>query len=154
MRWIVASGALLAAITVAGCGSSYSKADFISRADAICETAFRQTHTIAPPAAGGGAAQQLTALASYLQRVTPVVESETSDLSKLRRPAADRALLERYLAALRAAVAQYRELGRAAAAGDVSGVAEAESALAAGDAQALAARYGLRSCGDAGATVA
>jgi hypothetical protein len=86
--------------------------------------------------------------------VTPVVEWETSALSKLRRPAADRALLERFLAALRAAVAQYRELGRAAAAADVGGVAAAESALAAGDAQALAARYGLRSCGAAGATVA
>jgi hypothetical protein len=127
----------------------------VARADAICTGAVRQTRSIPPPAAAQAAGAQYTALASYLNGVVPVLESEASQLRALRRPpgsASDRALLERYFAALAQTVASYKSLATAARNGDEAGVASAEAALGSSPVYSLAESYGLRSCGTPGAT--
>lgn len=132
----------------AGCGSSYTRSDFVARANAICAGALRDVRAIAPP--GGG-------LGKYMAGVLPIVESEVSELRALRPPpesASDRELLERYRTALAATVAQYRQLAASADQGDPQGVADAEAALRASPVDSLALSYGLRTCGNAGATVA
>jgi hypothetical protein len=153
------SGRSLAVVAVAallcGCGS-YTKADFIARADAICASAVRKARTVAPPSSGDSAAQRRSALAGYLAAVLPIVRSESSSLLDLRLPTqkpGQRAALAGYLRALTAAVGEYRELAAAAKRGDGAGVTSAEAALRVSKVGADAASYGLRSCATPGATV-
>lgn len=133
---------------LAGCGgSSYSKRDFLARADAICASALRQTRSIPPG----------TDLAAYAAAVLPVIQSEADQLRALRRPAdsaRDRATLDQYFAALGQTVGDYRELAAAAKGGDQQTVANAEASLASSPLDSLAASYGLSSCGAPSATVA
>jgi hypothetical protein len=157
MRFVPATVAVLAlAGVLAGCGS-YTKQDFIDRADAICASTTRQTRLIAPPAFTHAKAEQLHALAGYTAHVLPLVQSEATQLRALPLPkedARDRAAIAGYLAGLGKVVADYRKLETAAAKTDAPGVTSAEAALSASPIATLAARYGLRSCGTAGATSA
>ncbi len=146
--------ATLAAL-LAACGS-YTKRDFIARADAICASTARETRSIAAPSFAQAGRQQQRALAGYLAAVLPVVESERTQLQALKRPpgsASDRGLLARYLASSARAVGAYRVLAAAARRGEAPGVASAEAALRANPVASLAASYGLRVCGTPGATV-
>jgi hypothetical protein len=132
---------------IAGCGSSYTKSDFIARADAICASALRQTRSIAPT----------TALGEYVAAVVPIVQSEATELRALKSPpqdARDEAALAKYFGALTQEVENYRKLGAAAKRGDGQGVTNAEAALRASPAASLATGYGLRACGTPGATSA
>jgi hypothetical protein len=140
---------------LAGCAGSYTKRDFVARADAICASAVRQTRSIAPPSLTSSAAHQMRALAGYLAEVSPVVRSEAAQLRALRRPTEDgraRATLARYLGALARAAGDYTALAASARRGELQGVASAEAALRASPVASLAARYGLRSCATPGAT--
>jgi hypothetical protein len=153
------TGSIIAtAITIAaasgGCGS-YTKHDFIARADAICANALRATRSIA---LGGTAAatQDPAALAAYLRRALPIIHTEATQLHALRRPsdtARDHALLTRYLQAVTETAAAYRRLAVAAQHRDPQAVANAGAALRSNPGAALASRYGLRTCGASGATV-
>ena len=141
--------AFLFACGLAGCGSSApTKRDVIARGDAICETAFRDAHSIPPPATKGGGGPSLSGLADYLRRVTPVVEAEVAGLRALPRPAQDHALLEHYIVAMTASARWYHALATAAAQGDPAGVAGALAALRASLATSLAASYGFGSCAE------
>lgn len=150
---VAASTALLALL--AGCGS-YTRADFIARADAICASTLRAERTIAAPRFTPGAAGQLSTLAAYLSRAAPLVQSQSGQLRALPRPsedARDRALLTRYLAASARAAGDYAALAAAAQRNDAREVLAAEAALRSSPTTALAITYGLRTCGGAGATV-
>jgi hypothetical protein len=148
MRRLRGTAALLALAVLAGCGS-YTKHDFIARADAICASTVRQTRLIPPPSFGRDPAQRLRALAGYVARVLPLVRAEATQLRSLRRPtqsAAERASLAGFLAAFAAVVGDYQNLATATSAGDGAGVARAEASLTTSSVGALAAGYGLRSC--------
>ncbi len=150
-----AAPTLVLALLAAACGS-YTKADFTARADAICASSLRQLRSLAPPSFGSGEVQQRLSLDAYLERALPIVSSEASALRALRRPPGDphqRAELDRYMQALARNVADYRQLARAAAAGDVSALVRAEHALERDDVDSLAAAYGILSCGAPGATI-
>ena len=151
-------GILLIALLAAGCGgSSYTKSDFVARANAICSGALRQTRSIAPPSATQASGGQDGALAAYLSSVVPVLEREASQLKELRRPPGserEKTTLGLYLAALTRTVAEYKSLAAAAKRGDDQAVADAEAALSSSPVYSLAASYGLRSCGTPGATTA
>jgi hypothetical protein len=157
VRFVGGTCAVLAlAAVLPGCGAgSYTKTDFVARADAICTSAVRQTRSIAAPSFNRPAAGQLSALADYLAAVLPIVQSEAAQLRALRRPTQDApagATLARYLASVAQAASDYRALAAAAKRGDAQGVANAEAALRASPVASLATGYGLRSCGVPGAT--
>jgi hypothetical protein len=147
----IALGATYLAL-LGGCGS-YTKQDFVARADAICSSALRQIRTIPPPSSSA----RLNELAAYLREVLPVAQAESRQLHALKVPggsASEHRTLARYLAALSGTVQAYGRLAAAAAAGDPAGVAAAEAALRDSPSAALAAAYGLHSCGSARGTVA
>jgi hypothetical protein len=138
-------------LLVAGCGSSYSRQDFVDRANGICANAVRQTRAIP----SSGAPQKNRALAEYLTQALPIAQSEADQLRALRRPPGtdrEKAALTKYFSALTQQVTAIRRLKTAAAGGDSQGVAIAEAALTATQASSLAAKYGLRSCANPGAT--
>jgi hypothetical protein len=148
-------GLLALAAMVAGCGGgSYTKSDFVARANAICTSTLRQTRALSPPASTshpGGA------LAAYLGQLVPLVQSEADQLRALKRPAdngQDSATLTAYYRALEQIVENYKQLETAARRGDTQTVADVEATLRASPVAALAASYGLRSCGTPGSTSA
>jgi hypothetical protein len=150
----LAIGLAIVAATIGGCGSSgESKSDFVARANAICETAVRDVRDVTLPSASGDGTS-LSALSRYLHSVTPVVEGEVKQLRALPRPAADRALLDRYLNALASSAAEYRVLGDAARHRDRAALAGAVGVLRASPAAQLAARYGLAECAGSAGTAA
>jgi hypothetical protein len=143
---------LIALLTGCG-GGGYDKSDFIAEADGICTNSLRQTRAIAPPTS----ASETGAMAAYLSRLVPLVESEADQLRKLKRPpgnARDRLMLSQYFAALEKTVTAYRALEAAARGGDSDTIASVEATLRASPVAALATAYGIRSCGTPGATVA
>ena len=149
MRRLEAIVAILSlAALLAGCGSKYTKSDFVARADGICTNAVREIRSLNAPTAAAG--QELHALSRYLAKVLPIVQSEASQIRALKRPGGDPTALERYLSAQAEVVAQY---GRGAAPrGDEQGVASAEAKLQASPVASQAAQYGLHACGTPGGT--
>ena len=135
---------------LAGCGSKYTKRDFVARADGICTNAVRDIRSLTPPSATQG--QGLRALSQYLAKVLPIVQSEANQIRALKRPSGDQLALDRYLSAQAAVVAQYRRLAAAAKRGDEQGAATAEARLLASPVTELATQYGLRDCGTPGGT--
>ncbi len=156
MRRVRGTAAFLALAVLVGCGS-YTKHDFIARADAICASTVRQTRLIPPPSFTSSPAQRLRALAGYVTKVLPLVRTEATQLRALRRPsqsATEQASLTSFVAAFGEVVGDYERLATATSAGDRAGVARAEASLTASPVAALAARYGLRSCAAASSTSA
>lgn len=146
-------GLLALTVVVAGCGgSSYTKSDFVARADAICTGTLRQARALTPPAS---TSQRGGALAVYLGQLVPLVQSEANQLRALKRPrdnARDSATLSAYYRALAQIVANYRQLQAAAARGDTQTVTDVEATLRASPIADLAASYGLQTCGTPGST--
>jgi hypothetical protein len=142
--------AVVLAALLEGCGS-YTKRDFVASANAICASAVRQTRLVAPPSS-----QQLAALAPYLAKLTPILESEARQIRTLQHPSAtkpEQAALERYLTALTQFVNDFKALAAAAQTGSRQALASAGAALRVSSLDSAAASYGLRSCGTPGATV-
>jgi hypothetical protein len=130
-------------------GHTATKHDVIAQADAICSASLRDVRSVAPPAAGQSS---LASLSAYLDKVLPIVEKESADTRALPRPAKDRALIDRYVAAVTAAESEYREMAAAAAHNDRATVAQALAALRSSPATVLATQYGLTQCGAAAGT--
>lgn len=156
-RHALISGLVTVALLLSACGGSGShntKADFVARANAICTKTLNQTRAITPPAS----TQPGGALAAYLGRLVPLLQSEADQIRALKRPttgtAQDRQVLSQYLAALGQVVVAYRQLETAAKHGDAQTIATVEATLRSNPAADLAASYGLRSCGTPGTTAA
>jgi hypothetical protein len=146
-RLTVLAAACLAA---AACGGhTVTKKDVIARANGICITALRAARSLPPPAGGTGSP---AALAGYLDKLVPIVDKEASQTRALPRPAQDRAVLNRYVAAVTAGARQYRALATAAKQGDAAAVTQGLAALRASPAAALAAQYGLTRCNASAST--
>jgi len=148
---LLALAAVAAPLTGCG-GSSYTKSDFVARADGICSSTLRQTRALSPPTATSGAA-----VSAYLGKLVPLVQSEADQLRALKRPAdtaRDQATLTAYFAALGQVVDAYRRLQAAAARGDDQTMADVEATLNANPVASLAASYGLKACGTPGSTSA
>jgi hypothetical protein len=144
-----AVAALTTICLLAACGGGHqaTKKDVIARANGICVSTLRGVRNVPPPAG-----TSLTALATYLGRVQPIIDQEAADTRALPRPAQDRAVLNRYVAAVSAGAAQYHAAATAAKNGDSAGVSQALSALRDNAAPALAAQYGLGECSAAAGT--
>lgn len=137
----------LAALVVSACGGhTATKQDVIARGNAICAGAVRDLQATPPPAGGE---TSLPGLAAYLSAIMPILQREVSNLKALPRPAADRALLDRYVSAVAQSGATYRALAAAARRGDQDGVNQVLAQLEANPASSLAARYGLNQCAGA-----
>lgn len=129
------------ATAVAGCGShAVTRAQVIARADAICANTL-------------GAVRVSQAGRGHVAAVVPLIGREVRLLVALPRPAAEPGLLDRYLAAMRASLAQWRTLAAAQLRGSSAAAGAALAALSDSPAPELAARYGMRECAAAGATV-
>ncbi len=142
----------MAAAVLAGCGSTYTKQDFVAQADGICASALRELRSVAAQSQPtAGSAQQ----AAYFASVARVVKSEAAELHALPRPhddAGDGATRRSYVDSVAQVAAEFSALAAAARTGDAGGLAAAEAALRASPVDSLAARYGLHDCATAGTT--
>jgi hypothetical protein len=141
---------LAASLALCACGgTAITKKDVIARGNQICETAASAVRSVSPPNS-----ESLAALAQYYKRVAPIVATEVKQLQALPRPSPDRALLNRYLAAITSSASEYEALAAAARNGDSGALASAGAALRANPAAGLAARYGIAGCGVSSGTAA
>ena len=147
-RSLVLAPASAAALALGGCGGqTATKKDVIAQADAICASALRAVRATPPPAA-----TSLSALSPYLEQVVQVVDKEVASLRKLPRPAQDRALLDRWLAAESRSRSEYATLATAAHRGDRQATTQALATIGASPAPELAKRYGALQCANASST--
>jgi hypothetical protein len=137
------------------CGDTFTKAEFMHQADAICASALRQLRALAPPSFAGSTSQRRRTLSAYSSRELGIVQAERRQLGSLPKPSQSPrqdALLRRYLSALDRVASALRSLAGAERGGDAAATAGATSSLAGNPVDGLAAAYGLRSCASAGAT--
>jgi hypothetical protein len=131
-------------LVVTACGGhTVTKRDVVARANAICFNTLIAVRSVPPPA---GDPSSPTALAGYLHTVLPIIEKEASDTRALPRPAKDRAVLDRYVAAVTAGAKLNGSLAADAKRGDSAAVSSDLAALRESPGPALAARYGLIRC--------
>jgi hypothetical protein len=145
----------LVGMLVAACGSTYTRADFIRRADGICLSTTRALRSLTPPQFTGSAVQQQLSLSRYLARVSPLVSAESRRLAGLPKPPgrpADAALLQRWLRAVHDSASDIHVLGDSERAGDPAFIAAARTALGALPVVKLASRYGMKACAGPGAS--
>jgi hypothetical protein len=136
-------------LAVAGCGSSVTKQDIVTRGDAICANTLRQVRAVPAPTG-----TSTTSLAAYYARVAPIIGSEAAAVRKLPRPPQDERALNSWISSVTLVASYYRALANAARLGDRQAIATADAALRGSDAATLAGRYGLRVCtGSAGTAV-
>jgi hypothetical protein len=149
---------LWAALLISGCGSTVTKHDVIKRANAICANTLRDVRALVPPTPSGNRGGRFSVGVPdtrYLNALAGLIQTEAGQLSKLPRPARDRALLSQYIAAVDRVAAGYRRLATASKQGSNGRVAAILSALRANPAPALATRYGMTVCaGSSGTAVA
>ncbi len=137
-------------IAATACGGhAATKDDVIARGNAICAGALRDLRATPSPASGR---TSLANLAAYMDAVLPIVQREVSNLRALPRPAANRRLLNQYVAAVSRSASTYRSLAQAARRGDQAGVNQALATLQGNPAATLAGRYGISQCASAGGT--
>jgi hypothetical protein len=140
-------GAVAASCVLAGCGGKpATRASVIARGDAICASAGRALANL--PATNDASGTTVDFV-----RAAPIVHREASALNALPRPAADRTVLEHFLAAESQLAAGYHRLAAAQRSGDDAAEQRGISALARNDAASLARRYGLTQCSAEAATV-
>jgi hypothetical protein len=156
-RWGLAL--CVAGLAASGCGggggasddggdAASAKADYVSRADAVCRKATAERQTVVVPGMRVEGPRRNAKIALYASRVKPVYLRALASLRALHPPAADRARLDAMLGTFDGAFALIDPLVAAARADSEEEGASlyfswVETARRAGD---LAAAYGLKDC--------
>jgi hypothetical protein len=113
----------------------------IARGNGICIASLDAIRAVPPPAGASA-----TALATYLNKVRPIVTHEASQLAALPRPDERKATLDAFVAAFARTDHAYRQAAAAATRGDARGAAQALATLHSSRVAALARTYGLDDC--------
>ena len=109
---------LLAVVSLAGCGGggsahehALSKAQFISRADAVCVTGDKRINALQEPT-------DMPGIATYTAEVLPIVEQIQTRLDALVPPSSDQSRYTRLLGIIAQTVSKVSEVRSAAEAGE------------------------------------
>jgi hypothetical protein len=109
---------LLAAVVLVGCGGSgsvhehpLSKAQFISRADAICVTGNKRINALQKPT-------DMPGIATYMAEALPIAEEAQTKLNALVPPTLDKRRYDRLLGIIAQTVSKVSEIRSAAEAGE------------------------------------
>jgi hypothetical protein len=158
---LIAGAATVAlALTAAGCGGGGGDAttaattakalthqQLVSQANAACAKASAEVAKVP-------AAQSISGLSAYAERVQAIGRSLHDQLAQLEAPAADRQAFAGYLDGLSSSNRALGTMKSAAAGNDPDGVRSASDAIAGANIGVLAARAGLSSCATATQTSA
>jgi hypothetical protein len=120
---------LLAAVALAGCGGSarkqpLSKAQFVSRANAICVTGNRRINALQKPT-------DVPGIATYMAAALPIAEEAQTNLDALVPPTLDQKRYAYLLGIIAQSVSEISEVRSAAEAGDEQRVQRLSNDLAA-----------------------
>lgn len=111
--------ALALVFLLAGCGGGSStpltKAEYASKADAICGKYNQQIKSFANP-------KNLSDLAKVADKTLPVLDHAIKDISKLEPPTSEKALADQWLTQVRNLENDLQEIRDKAKAGDIQGV--------------------------------
>ncbi len=102
-----------------GCGGAsgkpLTKAEYASKADAICGKYNQQIKSFANP-------KNLSDLAKVADKTLPILDQAIGDLSKLEPPASEKALSDQWLTQVNGLKSDLQEIRDKAKAGDMQGV--------------------------------
>ncbi len=102
-----------------GCGGAsgklLTKAEYTSKADAICGKYNQQIKSFANP-------KNLSDLAKVADKTLPILDQAIGDLSKLEPPASEKALSDQWLTQVNGLKSDLQEIRDKAKAGDMQGV--------------------------------
>jgi hypothetical protein len=98
-----------------GSGARLTKAEYASKADAICGKYNQQIRTFGNP-------KNLSDLAKVADKTLPVLDQTIKEISKLEPPAREKALSDQWLSQVRNLRADLQEIRDAAKAGNIQGV--------------------------------
>lgn len=111
--------ALALVLLLSGCGGGsgkpLTKAEYASKADAICGKYNQQIKSFANP-------KNLSDLAKVADKTLPILDQAIRDLSKLEPPASEKALSDQWLAQARNLKDDLQEIRDKAKAGNMQGV--------------------------------
>jgi hypothetical protein len=157
------AGSAITAIVIAGlltaCGGgssskTISKAEFITRADAICSAGTKRITALPSPRFDPATAtkRQLPQISRYLPHLIGELQFEHNAIGGLPSPGADKSIITRTLAHLQRYIALLTSEQRAAAAGDLSRfqallARESQPSSPLAQADRLAKQFGLKICG-------
>jgi len=132
-----------AVLLAAGCGGSgrLSKADYASRADAICSKYNRAIRDLQRP-------QSIRGLPAFVDRALPLAKKGNDELRRLRPPKSEEATAKELVAENDAIFAAMKRLRDAAKHGDRAGIRTAlrDAATANQTSKRLGGDLGLRVC--------
>jgi hypothetical protein len=137
------AGSIATVLVVAACGTSGpSKADFLSKADAVCTTVRQQLDVLTAPST-------LPEIAIYLNRSVQINQDAVAKVRALTPPPEDRAAVSTVLGDFDTVIAKAKVAQQKAAAGDSTGADAAvkELGLAVETAGKEAKQYGFAACG-------
>lgn len=134
-----------------GPGPRLSKAQFIEKADSLCQVAYRRVRAVNARVMSGvrpGTPQALSLLPKLIRADLAIVEPLTADLKALTAPAADIGTLKLYLATLDQGSSLQREGLQLTARADAAELTEVSRKVAAVHVreQRLARTYGFHAC--------
>ncbi len=98
-----------------GSGKPLTKAEYASKADAICGKYNQQIKSFANP-------KNLSDLAKVADKTLPILDQAISDLSKLEPPASEKALSDQWLTQVKSLKDDLQEIRDKAKAGNMQGV--------------------------------
>ena len=133
---------------LAGCGGGkgkqLTKAEYASKADAVCSKYSAEVKALGNPS-------DLSALTKIAEKTLPIVDSTIADLKKLEAPSEERALASQWLSQMQGVADDARALLAKAKAKDLQGLRallpKAQQNLARSN--ALAAQLGMSVCSKA-----
>jgi len=106
-------------VALPGCGGGSSKpltkAEYASKADAICGKYSDQTKALATP-------KSLADLATVADKTLPILDHAIKDLTKLQPPASEKPLADQWIAQVTNLKDDLQQIRDKAKAGDVAGV--------------------------------
>ncbi|MDQ5816347.1 MAG: hypothetical protein M3516_08665 [Actinomycetota bacterium] len=136
---------LLAALMTIACTQQVSKEDYVADVNRLCDETRRELDAYGASLRNAASVDEVRAA---VERGRAIFERFRGETVALEKPEEDRALLDRWLAAIDEVVDLMRRLEKATESGDIGAIDEiaqaAESAQTEGD--ALATDYGIDAC--------
>ena len=139
------SVSILATLMTASCTQQVSKKDYVTDVNRLCDETRRELD------AYGAALRNASSVAEVraaVERGRAIFERFQDDIAALEKPAEDRAILDRWLAAIDEVVDLMRRLEEATESGDIGAIDEVAQAAASAQTEGdeLATDYGIEAC--------
>lgn len=139
------SVSILATLMTSSCTQQVSKEDYVTDVNRLCDETRRELDAYGAALRNASSVDEVRAA---VKRGRAIFERFQGDIAALEKPAEDRAILDRWLAAIDEVVDLMRRLEEATESGDIGAIDKVAQAAASAQTEgdALATDYGIEAC--------